>query len=149
VRFHVASLTPDVVFELTPRSVEGIANRHGNVLVFLSVTCLARRDDFAAWQSDVHTRRELIPVFAMFSARLDDDAATCYAAGKCLQLGRLLANIRFDLWRRIHLSKADLQGKLHGSGFLSSHREANTDLPGQHSYQRRECHDFSALRTLL
>jgi hypothetical protein len=76
----------------------------------LVIARLASRHDFTARQSDINVDRILIPVLAMFPSRLDQHAAARDAAGERVQLGRLFANARLDLWRMLHLTKADLQG---------------------------------------
>jgi hypothetical protein len=106
-RLHIASLTANVIFQLTRRSVECIADGNRNVLILLVFSRLARRHDLAARQGDIDVKFVLIAVQVVLSSRLDHDAAAHDVARRMSSLAafsRMVASTR----RMLHLPETDL-----------------------------------------
>src|SRR5512144_1399978 len=112
VGLHVATRAPDMVFELPPRSIEGIANGDIDILVRMVQRPGMADEDVLPRHADVDADIVELALVVMPVGRLDDDLATDNPVMEVLEFGGLLADPRLDCGRRFHAVKGNLQGYL-------------------------------------
>src|SRR5262245_61856046 len=107
VGFDVSACLTDVVLELTPGRIEGVADRHVDVLVRALLRGLAPRD------TQVNADVEQFALSMLPVRRLDHHANARDPIVELLELGGLLPDVGLDGRRRRHVPEADLQWNLH------------------------------------
>ena len=107
------SQPPHVVFQPPPRRIEGVAERHEDILVRMVEVMIAVDDDLAAGHDEIDTHA-VEPPLAVVPVRLgDDDVAAGDPVRKPLQLRDMVERriadrivdrqvIERNLWLRLH-----------------------------------------------
>src|SRR3990170_8322264 len=111
--FYRPAHAPRMVFQLSTRRIEGIANGDINVLMRMVERARMPDEDILPRHTDVDPHVIKLAVVMMTMRGLDDNSAPHNAIVKALELSGFLANSSLHRWRRFHPMKTDLQGHLH------------------------------------
>src|SRR5262245_30701216 len=112
-RLDVASQLPRMIFELTNRCVEGVADGDIDVLMRLVLRALLSHMHVLPGHADVDAHLVELALVVMAMRRLDGNVAAHDPLEEAVELGGLLADDRFHGRGGIHVPEADLQGYLH------------------------------------
>ena len=95
MRFNIPSLNPDVVLQLSPRCVKGIAYGDINVFMSLLVIVLLADGQFFVRRGDVNANVVLIALVMVMMFRFNGNPATHNIRRESLQLGGFFTNSSF------------------------------------------------------
>ena len=113
VQLDISPSLANVVFEQPAGCVEGVADRHVDVLMRVVCRGIAADDDVAAGNLKVDADPEQIALKAARMPAFDDNTARPDAIEKPLELLGPFADTRRDRVRGIHVPEGDLKRKLH------------------------------------
>src|SRR5208337_1711237 len=102
-----------IIFELALYGVEGIAQRHIDILVGLPFPVLTLGNELALRGRDVDVDLENLALVVMLVRRFDNDLTAYDLGAEALQMERELADSRLHCRGRGHVPKRDLQRQLH------------------------------------
>jgi hypothetical protein len=129
VAFDIAASASNMVFKLAPRSVEGIADSHIDVLMGVVRGGIAPDHHFSARNRQIDTNMIEFAFVVMCVWRFDNYSAAGDAAVKLLKSSGSLADALFNSVGMSNATEADLHGELHGCPPLTLYRLFAIRLP--------------------
>jgi hypothetical protein len=113
VAFDLTATPSNVVFELAPSGVKGVADCDIDVLMGVVFVGIAPDHDFTAGNRQVNANMIELALVVMPMWRFDGDPVTRDATVKLLKFFSSFTDIRFDSIRRGDAAESDLQRNLH------------------------------------
>jgi hypothetical protein len=129
VALDIAASASNMVFKLAPRSVEGIADSHIDVLMGVVRSGIAPDHHFSARNRQIDTNMIEFAFAVMCVWRFDNYSAAGDAVVKLLKPSGSLADARFNSVGMSNATEADLHGELHGCPPLTLYRLFAIRLP--------------------
>jgi hypothetical protein len=102
-----------MVFELTARGVEGVADRDMRILMRMVRARVPADDDLASGNGEIDPNLEQLALLMPLVPAFDDDPAGGDTIEELIELFRPLAYPRFECGRGRHMPEGNLERQLH------------------------------------